>query len=271
MSRTPLAAALLALAMSSVVPPALADQILLTHAKALNGTIPGDAPGYPITIKKSGSYKLDGNLKPTAGKHGIKVTAYDVTIDFAGFTLHGNNAAKTGIWGDKHSLTVKNGTISSFTEHGMHGTGSFWMIDTMRIVGNQQNGIYATGGSWTIANSQIVGNGQYGILASSAGPILIRNNIVSGNGHTGISAAKAHIESNMIADNGYPDGFYGIALFNGTVLGNTIVSNRSNGFYGTGGGVVGFGNNTLVENNGGGLEKEGGSALHPNICEGLAC
>ena len=264
MSKTLLAAALLALAMSSAVPPALAGQVLLTHAKALNGGIPGDAPGYPITISKSGSYKLDGNLKPPAGKHGIKVTARDVTIDFAGFTLHGNNAAKTGIWGTKNSLTVKNGTISSFTEDGILGSGDFWMIDTMRIVVNEVSGVFAEGGSWTIANSQIVGNGLTGMDAFSAGPILIRNNIVSGNGETGIRANTAHIEGNMVADNGG----IGISTFNGTVLGNTVVGNA---YYGLSGGAGGFGNNTLSGNNGAGDEVFGGVPLHPNVCDGVAC
>ena len=264
MSKTLLAAALLALAMSSAVPPALAGQVLLTHAKALNGTIPGDAPGYPITISKSGSYKLDGNLKPPAGRHGIKVTARDVTIDFAGFTLHGNNAAKTGIWGNKNSLTVKNGTISSFELDGILGSGNFWVIDNMRIVMNQRIGVSAEGQSWTIANSQIVGNDQDGIYAVVAGPMLIRNNVVSSNGYVGIHANNAHVEGNMVADNG----FEGIALFDGTVLGNTVVGNAS---YGVSGSGAGLGNNTFSGNNGTGDEVLGGVPLHPNVCEGAAC
>jgi len=268
MSKTLLAAALLALAMSSAAPPALAGQVLLTHAKALNGGIPGDAPGYPITISKSGSYKLDGNLKPPAGKHGIEVTAHDVTIDFAGFTLRGNNAARTGIWGNKHSLTVKNGTISSFTEHGIHGTGSFWTIDDMRVAENQESGVFAEGGSWTIANSQIVSNRLEGIVVLDDGPILIRNNVVSGNGFAGIYADRAHIEGNMVADNGHAEYTSGIILTIGTVLGNTVVDNAS---YGVSGSGFGLGNNTFSGNNGTGDEVLGGVPLHPNVCEGAAC
>jgi hypothetical protein len=77
-NRTSLAAALVAALASAAGSPAIAADgaVLITHTKALAGNItPGDPPGYPITLSKTGSYKLGGNLIPGAGKNGIEITA----------------------------------------------------------------------------------------------------------------------------------------------------------------------------------------------------
>ena len=95
------AALIAALASASGSPAIAADgEILITHAKALAGNVtPGDAPGYPITLSKTGSYRLGGNLIPGAGKNGIEITGDFVTLDFGGFTLNGRNIVEDGIFG----------------------------------------------------------------------------------------------------------------------------------------------------------------------------
>src|SRR5262245_64017552 len=52
----------------------------------------GDTPGFPVTISQPGSYRLSSNLVvKEAGVTAIEITANDVTIDLAGFSIVGPN------------------------------------------------------------------------------------------------------------------------------------------------------------------------------------
>jgi hypothetical protein len=98
-----------------------------------------------------------------------------------------------------------------------------------------------------------------------AGPLLIQNNMVNGNGgeqDDGIHAKNAHIEGNIIADNFQT----GVDLESGLVLGNTITGNGGLGLFA--GSSVGYGNNTFSAN---ANTVVGGFELHPNVCNGAAC
>src|ERR1700686_3824069 len=65
--------------------------VLINQSSALAGNVtPGDAPGFPVTISVSGSYKLTGNLTvPDANTTGIQITADFVSIDLNGFSIIG--------------------------------------------------------------------------------------------------------------------------------------------------------------------------------------
>jgi hypothetical protein len=60
--------------------------VLINQSQALAGNItPGDAPGFPVTISQSGSYRLTGNLIiPDANTTAIQITAENVTLDLNG-------------------------------------------------------------------------------------------------------------------------------------------------------------------------------------------
>jgi hypothetical protein len=260
----------------AATPAAAVDgQILITQAKAnAGGVSPGDTAGYPITISQPGSYKLASNLTVNKATRGIIVTAHDVTIDFNGFRLFGNNIGNIGILSAANSLTIKNGMISLFKSNAIHGSGPFWTIDNMRIVFNAGNGIYATGSArqWVVSNSMIVENGSLGIQMFAADPgILIRNNLVNGNGLQGIEVRHAHIEGSMISGNGGSLSS-GILIHKGMVLGSTITDNGGYGISAASA-SVGFGNNTLSGNNvrGSGGQVADASDVHPNLCNGAAC
>src|SRR5215208_4396598 len=69
--------------------------VIITQAKALAGNVtPGDAPGFPVTISASGSYRLGSDIKVAEGRNGIVVTTFDVTIDLDGFALDGGNVGE---------------------------------------------------------------------------------------------------------------------------------------------------------------------------------
>jgi hypothetical protein len=69
---------------------AIDGEILIDQTKVNAGAItPGDAPGFPATLGRSGRYKLTGNLAVPAGQDGIEVAADNVAIDLNGFTISG--------------------------------------------------------------------------------------------------------------------------------------------------------------------------------------
>ncbi len=233
-------AGLLAALMLLPAAPAAADgEIQITHAKALAGNVtPGDTAGYPVTISKPGTFELAGNLIVPANKIGIHITASLVTIDLNGFTLQGSNVAAHGIWGGLSSVTIKNGTIIAFKYDGIKGTGESWIVENMRVTGNGRLGVsmypYAR-----IVNNTVTRNGTGGIQCSSC---LVAENMVSLNGGSGIYSVLA------------------------TVLGNSVFDNAGYGILANS--HTGFGNNTVLGNNGGDANSQvfGLLSLHPNTC-----
>src|SRR5438105_326293 len=141
-----------------------ANPIVLTQDKALAGGItPGDDPGFPITLSRSGSYIFESNILPTAGVNGIEVTAPNVTIDLNGFLLDGGSAAQYGIFAKGNNLTVKNGTVAHFTSDGIAATSftSYSTIENMRVVGNGFIGVQL--GSYGKVTDSIMSGNYNGI------------------------------------------------------------------------------------------------------------
>lgn len=78
-------------------------------------TTPGDGLDKYI-IRQSGSYYLTGDVNAGTLQNGIKIDAFDVTIDLSGYTLRGQSFGR-GIYvnipsGPSH--VVRNGTVSGF-------------------------------------------------------------------------------------------------------------------------------------------------------------
>lgn len=173
-----------AFALVSAGPAAATGEILITHAKALAGNVtPGDGPGYPIKLSRSGTYQFAGPLLATAGNNGIVVTSPDVTIDMNGFRLHGKSAANHGIVGLVDSVTVQNGTITRFRFDEIVGQGSFWIVENMRIVSNGRDGFATTGVSNLIQGSVVAENGRFGIKAARS---TVLGNTINNNDDFGI-------------------------------------------------------------------------------------
>ena len=247
-----------ATAASSVVlftaPAAAVDgEVLITQAKALAGGVTvGDAPGFPVSISASGSYRLASRLQVPANKDGIDVNAVEVTIDLNGFRIDGGKVAGKGIVGRQRSLTVRNGSIRAFTVDGIHTLGALMIVQDMRIFENGRHGVNDNGtGYGRIISSTIFGNGSLGIECWVS--CHVEGNMISGNAEGGVNMnVKA-------GSNG-----------SGTVLGNTIVLNGGRGIWAFGGRPVGVGNNTVVGNTDG--QIQGATLkLFPNACSPQAC
>jgi len=212
----------------------------------MGGATPGDAPGFPITITRPGRYVLTSNLYPDFDKVGIEVNAYDVTIDFNGFILHGGFQAYIGIYTRGfNTAMIMNGLIAGFQTLAIAGNDS-WVVDNMRISAN----VYGVklGNYARVQRSTFTLHQSYGLYCDDG----------------------CHVEGNVISKN-----YEGVHINSGTVLGNTITSNKTFGIISnsTSASSVGFGNNTLWLNNLGGM---GGSTaqvrgvalkqLQPNVC-----
>ena len=88
----------------------------------------------PYTIKKSGTYTLDGNLSfsGTGVAKAITVTASNVVLDLNGYTLIGTNGF--AIYGSGvNSVTVKNGTINGFFAGIEFGSGSQELLQNRTV------------------------------------------------------------------------------------------------------------------------------------------
>src|SRR5689334_9247316 len=98
-----------AAAFASASPVAALDgEVLIDQSIATAGGVtPADGPGFPVTISRSGKYKLKGNLNVPNGTDAFVVTADNVTLDLNGFRMAGGRFGVNAAGAD--GLTVMNG------------------------------------------------------------------------------------------------------------------------------------------------------------------
>ncbi|MCV2360378.1 hypothetical protein LNV08_15485 [Paucibacter sp. TC2R-5] len=184
-------------------------QATLDHNKALAGnSLPGDAPGYPITLSQPGHYVLKSNLQVPAGLNGIEITGKNVTLDLNGFGIMGtgdcirNDSTKvvtcTGTVGSPigvrvvaDAVTIRNGTVSGF-EFG---------IDLVYLGNGTQGGV-------VLADLLLTRNLRYGLASNaSKGPHLRASGLIATlNGENGMRVSNGLIERSQANNNG-GDGF----------------------------------------------------------------
>ena len=114
-----LAAASAVFAMIPFTGHAVDGVTLIDQNKALAGNVtPGDAPGFPVTITRPGSYRLSSNLLLPASGDGIVIASSGVTLDLNGFSLIGvGGSASRGITDEnlaRSLVSVRNGQITGF-------------------------------------------------------------------------------------------------------------------------------------------------------------
>jgi hypothetical protein len=92
--------------------------VLIDQARAMAGNVtPGDAPGFPVSITRSGSYKLSSNLT-SPGAVAIHIVADGVTLDLNGFSLVGSFVFPSGeaiVGDDRKFIRIFNGSIQGFS------------------------------------------------------------------------------------------------------------------------------------------------------------
>jgi hypothetical protein len=221
--------------------------VLIDQSHALAGNVtPGDAPGFPVTISQSGSYRLSGNLVvPDVTSSGIQITAPYVTLDLNGFGIIGpvvctfsstdaatcppatdgigiRAASATGEGGPA-GVKVFNGTVRGMGGSGIFITGLGSSVEKVTADGNGGFGMIVAG---RVVHSSANINGQSGIFATTVGDSNANNNHLDG---ITLDAAGGVSIGNVASFNGRN----GILAPNGTVTGNTVVRNVAFGISAT--------------------------------------
>jgi hypothetical protein len=232
-----------------LVPLSAAAQGSISQARALNGGVtPGDAPGFPITLSLSGTYKLTSNLVvPNAcGRHAIVMTARWVTLDLNGFFIIGPNSnCSDGIVSDGSVARVINGTVRGF-RNGLSLTPNAYTgqrVESVRAESNTASGI-VVGHNSMVTDSIVESNGGTGLSAGSGS--LLHRNTVAGNQRGIVVARQSSVMNNNVRQNSA----IGVEMENDT---------------------VGWGNNVLSHNGSGGPQFTGGTSLGVNLCDGASC
>ena len=247
--------------------------ILIDQNKALAGNVtPGDAPGFPVTITRSGSYRLSSDLVVAdADTTAIDITgaAVSVTVDLNGFSILGpvtctgsspGNPVTTcspvpsnpSIFGPgtgvrsqaERSVTIRNGTISGMGRHGIFiAVAPLARVEGVTVMGNGQIGIFT--GLATVVDNIVEGNLLDGIVFNQG---LVRGNNVRRNGGNGISGTGV----------------------GGLISGNNIHRNGGHALKGISGSPYSF--NNLASNFGGFIDPPGaGVSIGGNGCNGGLC
>ena len=187
MARHWLVATFIASITASFAAPAYAQVVSITQAKVnAGGVTPGDTAGFPVTISRSGSYRLDTNLDFTStatNKTGIWIAANDVTIDFNGFRLQGWNIGGVGVYGaGRETARIMNGVIAGFKGQGIWGR-NFWTVQDMQV----------------IATSSVP---EYSMAAVDLGhQARVQRNTISHNGWVGVECqASCLIQENVLGN-----------------------------------------------------------------------
>lgn len=180
--------------------------MLIDQAKALAGNVtPGDTPGFPVTISRSGSYRLSGNLTvPNENTAAIQITADNVTLDLNGFAILGATVCSvppttppflicsprgTGRGVDaeaRTNTTVTNGTARGMGEVGVFVTGDGSRVEEVHATSIGSIGIIARG---TVTGNTATGNARDGNRASGT----VTGNMALSNAGFELSLTSSHV------------------------------------------------------------------------------
>jgi hypothetical protein len=246
---------LLSTVLISTTSHAVDGTVLIDQARALAGNVTtGDTPGFPVTISKTGSYKLSGNLTvPNENTTAISITADSVTLDLNGFSITG--------------VTYCSDIPLDCTPSGT-GVGIYALVGRqITVMNGSVKGMGSSGiviGDGRIESVQASNNRIHGIHLSSG---LIINCIAEYNGNTGIHVGTGTVR-NCYAYRNHESGI----LLDGNAIENTSIGNYGHGLYIPNSG--GYSNNVLTDNNSGGAQVRKGAdvvQLGDNYCEDELC
>ncbi|MEM9177770.1 MAG: hypothetical protein AAGC67_21375 [Myxococcota bacterium] len=267
---------------------------------AIGGVTPGDAPGFPVTLDRPGSYVLTGNLATSdVNESALRVLADGVTIDLAGFQIEGpalcsgsgetfgcSSGSGSGIDATGRQRTaIHGGTIRGFADYGVR-LGDASRVFDLRLRRNGRGGVI--GSDRCIARSvHALENDGAGIdLGHSA---VVVDSLTHRNAEAGIEGDFAAVLIGNASQTNGGDGLSG--LFGGNVIhANTAVENAGNGIRASDGALVtrnvlqanetrnlflnasaGYARNVITSTASSPVTVVGGVALDGNLCDNGAC
>jgi parallel beta-helix repeat protein len=270
------------------------------------GCFPGDLPGFPVTIKASGSYQLTGNLTYSASlgpptEDFVEILADRVTLRLNGFEIRCSypltgapcaRGAQVGIDISGDRVRVEDGFITGMPGAGIAGYSvDDVAVERIHAVENGGTGIHLSGRNGAVRNCHAALNGSSGIFNGSSAPAegtltegnvvrenggdglvgsgMMRNNVSVENEGRGLSTSSALVEGNTVRSNGDD----GISVAGSSlVVDNVIVANGGYGAQGLS--AFSYRGNVISGNTLGTVFVSGGGALDTggNACDGsLVC
>jgi hypothetical protein len=250
MNRTPgvSAAVLVVLA----VAPALAvDGVLeINQACATGpGCFSGDAPGFPVTLSASGSYRLTGNLNfnPALGpptENFIEITGDDVRLDLNDFSIRCRNALSgelcprgsvSGIVVSGSNVEIRHGSLVGMPHAGIRSTGFAEQarVTDLTVRSSGSTGIDVRAPA-RVEGCTVREAGGRGIWISDtavkglAEASVVTGNVVSGSGSDGIRVGNQSIVRDNVSARNQEAGFH--VGDDSVVQGNTANFNGQEGF-----------------------------------------
>jgi hypothetical protein len=166
--------------------------IELNQARALAGG-PGDAPGFPLVIATTGSYRLTSDLVASVGVLGsppvsiLQIEAPHVTVDLNGFSLRcirvltvavpcasspSGTSGQAGMHVFATNASISNGSISGMAGPGIFAGSSGTSVDRLRIVDNGGDGLLLGSGG-RVARTRTSGNGGGSGIRLTGGSTVI--------------------------------------------------------------------------------------------------
>jgi len=229
------------------------------------------AGGFPYTIRQAGSYKLSGNLTVPNGDTTAIVIAHDnVTLDLNGFSILGPVDCTAGF-----PCANGAGNLGHGVRAGTDTPAQMYFNITVRngtISGMGADGIHILGDNVTVEDLHVRNSGLSGVVVRSTGAptqtnLIVRRNTIEWNSSYGIKAYGGLISDNTISHTG--DAGVSMQQYGGIVTHNWVSYSNTVGLFMVG--TTSYTGNTLVNNNGGGVQVAGGVNLGQNLCNTAVC
>jgi hypothetical protein len=219
----PLWFAFLVCALASV-PASAGDGVIEINAAAAQrgGVTTGDTPGFPVTLSKSGSYRLTGDLVSSSKAVSlIDITADGVSLDLNGFTVGaclGGGVCGTGtadaITAGGQSLAHIHGGVVRGAGYACVRGGTRAVIEDLRISGCDGDGI-VTGSHARIARVHVSDVEEQGVDVQIGS--VLQDSIVTGSGSYGVTVYFSALVVDSLIDNNA--GAIGATGFSGATKG----------------------------------------------------
>lgn len=232
--------------------------IEINQAAAIAGGVTaGDAPGLPVSLGTSGSYRLTGPLTVASGATtAIVISSSFVTLDLGGFEIRGPvecfgapascPAPQSGVGVEASSVgqvTVRNGLVRGMGGAGL-SLGESARVEDVTAISNGGPGI-RVGAYSQVRDSIAQSNGGDGIGGDTAQSVIVDGCTAVGNVLSGIRVESG---SMVLDSQGFANGVHGLHFASQPGL---------------------FRNSMLRVNQG--QSVSGGTGVGGNVCDDLRC
>ncbi len=175
---------------------------------AINATnTPGSATAV-FRITQPGSYYLTGDLVGVSGKHGIEIASNNVSLDLMGFEIAGVPGSLDGVTSNGNlvrTVTVANGGIRDWGQHGVSLAGFFHRASGLLVSGCAQSGITLAFNA-TFEGCRASGCGAQGFKATDNA--VFRSCAAQTNAQAGIEAGSGVVAESCLSQGNAKEGFW---------------------------------------------------------------